>query len=65
MAVRCLLRAAAIDGRWGSADLPLELELASAIEAVTILNRSTEAAGDGGDTLDGIVRMVGRTRDAV
>lgn len=65
MALRGLLHAAAIDDagiaqlyRWG-------LEPASAIEAVTILNRSDEAAEGWGDTLDGIVRMDGRTRDAI
>ncbi len=65
MALRGLLHAAAIDDagiaqlyRWG-------LEPASAIEAVTILNRSTVAAEGWGDTLDGIVRMDGRTRDAI
>jgi type IV secretion system protein VirD4 len=65
MALRGLLHAAAIDGaginqlyRWG-------LEPASAIEAVAILNRSNDAAEGWGDTLDGIVRMDGRTRDAI
>lgn len=65
MALRGLLHAAAIDDtgidqlyRWG-------LEPASAIEAVTILNRSDYAAEGWGDTLDGIVRMDGRTRDAI
>jgi type IV secretory pathway TraG/TraD family ATPase VirD4 len=65
MALRGLLHAAAIDDagiaqlyRWG-------LEPASAIEAVTILNRSDEAAEGWGDTLDGIVRMDSRTRDAI
>ncbi|MFC5268945.1 type IV secretory system conjugative DNA transfer family protein [Kribbella qitaiheensis] len=65
MALRGLLHAAAIDGaginqlyRWG-------LEPASAIEAVAILNRSDHAAEGWGDTLDGIVRMDGRTRDAI
>ncbi|HET6293841.1 MAG TPA: TraM recognition domain-containing protein, partial [Kribbella sp.] len=65
MALRGLLHAAAIDNcgisqlyRWG-------LEPASAIEAVTILNRSADAAEGWGDTLDGIVRMDGRTRDAI
>ncbi|WP_405065041.1 TraM recognition domain-containing protein [Kribbella sp. NBC_01510] len=65
MALRGLLHAAAIDDtgidqlyRWG-------LEPASAIEAVTILNRSNDAAEGWGDTLDGIVRMDGRTRDAI
>ncbi|MGC4939976.1 type IV secretory system conjugative DNA transfer family protein [Kribbella sp. DT2] len=65
MALRGLLHAAAIDDtgidrlyRWG-------LEPASAIEAVTILNHSGDAAEGWGDTLDGIVRMDGRTRDAI
>ncbi|MDX3002023.1 TraM recognition domain-containing protein [Kribbella solani] len=65
MALRGLLHAAAIDDagiaqlyRWG-------LEPASATEAVTILNRSDQAAEGWGDTLDGIVRMDGRTRDAI
>ncbi|GAB2615148.1 type IV secretory system conjugative DNA transfer family protein [Kribbella endophytica] len=65
MALRGLLHAAALDDtgidrlyRWG-------LEPASAIEAVTILNRADEAAEGWGDTLDGIVRMDGRTRDAI
>ena len=64
MALRGLLHAAIDDCgisqlyRWG-------LEPASAIEAVTILNRSTDTAEGWGDTLDGIVRMDGRTRDAI
>ncbi|GAA1559183.1 type IV secretory system conjugative DNA transfer family protein [Kribbella lupini] len=65
MALRGLLHAAAIDDsgidrlyRWG-------LEPASAIEAVTILNHAADAAEGWGDTLDGIVRMDGRTRDAI
>ncbi|WBQ08708.1 TraM recognition domain-containing protein [Kribbella sp. CA-293567] len=65
MALRGLLHAAAIDDtgiaqlyRWG-------LEPASAIEAVTILNQSSIAAEGWGDTLDGIVRMESRTRDAI
>jgi type IV secretion system protein VirD4 len=65
MALRGLLHAAAIDDcgisqlyRWG-------LEPVSATEAVTILNRSSDAAEGWGDTLDGIVRMDGRTRDAI
>jgi type IV secretory pathway TraG/TraD family ATPase VirD4 len=65
MALRGLLHAAAIDDtgisqlyRWG-------LEPASAIEAVTILNQSSLAAEGWGDTLDGIVRMESRTRDAI
>ncbi|GAB3930398.1 hypothetical protein GCM10029976_032150 [Kribbella albertanoniae] len=65
MALRGLLHAAALDDsgigqlyRWG-------LEPASAIEAVGILNRSNDAAEGWGDTLDGIVRMDGRTRDAI
>lgn len=65
MALRGLLHAAAIDDtgigqlyRWG-------LEPASAIEAVTILNQSPIAAEGWGDTLDGIVRMESRTRDAI
>jgi type IV secretion system protein VirD4 len=65
MTLRGLLHAAAIDDtgisqlyRWG-------LEPASAIEAVTILNQSSVAAEGWGDTLDGIVRMESRTRDAI
>jgi type IV secretory pathway TraG/TraD family ATPase VirD4 len=65
MALRGLLHAAALDDcgidqlyRWS-------LEPASATEAVTILNRSDDAADGWGDTLDGIVRMDGRTRDAI
>lgn len=65
MALRGLLHAAAIDGsgvrrlyRWG-------LEPASADEAVGILNRSADAADGWGDTLEGILRMDGRTRDAI
>lgn len=65
MALRGLLHAAAIDDagigqlyRWG-------LEPASAIEAVSILNQSSLAAEGWGDTLDGIVRMESRTRDAI
>jgi type IV secretory pathway TraG/TraD family ATPase VirD4 len=65
MALRGLLHAAAIDGAGVAQLYRWSLEPASAIEAVTILNRSTEAAEGWGDTLDGIVRMDGRTRDAV
>jgi type IV secretory pathway TraG/TraD family ATPase VirD4 len=65
MALRGLLHAAAIDGAGVAQLYRWSLEPASAIEAVTILNRSTDAAEGWGDTLDGIVRMDGRTRDAV
>jgi type IV secretory pathway TraG/TraD family ATPase VirD4 len=65
MALRGLLHAAAIDGAGVAQLYRWSLEPASAIEAVTILNRSAEAAEGWGDTLDGIVRMDGRTRDAV
>ncbi|WP_432887773.1 type IV secretory system conjugative DNA transfer family protein [Kribbella sp. CA-245084] len=65
MALRGLLHAAAIDGAGVAQLYRWSLEPASAIEAVTILNRSIDAAEGWGDTLDGIVRMDGRTRDAV
>ncbi|NUR93964.1 MAG: TraM recognition domain-containing protein [Kribbellaceae bacterium] len=65
MALRGLLHAAAIDGAGVAQLYRWSLEPASAIEAVTILNRSPDAADGWGDTLDGIVRMDGRTRDAV
>ncbi|MFI7067086.1 type IV secretory system conjugative DNA transfer family protein [Kribbella sp. NPDC050124] len=65
MALRGLLHAAAIDGAGVAQLYRWSLEPASAIEAVTILNRSADAAEGWGDTLDGIVRMDGRTRDAV
>ncbi|WUK77212.1 TraM recognition domain-containing protein [Kribbella sp. NBC_00359] len=65
MALRGLLHAAAIDAAGVAQLYRWSLEPASAIEAVTILNRSTDAADGWGDTLDGIVRMDGRTRDAV
>lgn len=65
MVIRGLLHAAALDGadvgrlyQWG-------LEPASADEAVGILNRSADAAGGWGDTLEGIVRMDSRTRDSI
>jgi type IV secretory pathway TraG/TraD family ATPase VirD4 len=65
MALRGLLHAAALDSagverlyQWG-------LEPASADEAVTILNRSPDAAAGWGDTLEGIVRMDSRTRDSI
>ncbi|MEU4295331.1 TraM recognition domain-containing protein [Kribbella sp. NPDC026596] len=65
MALRGLLHAAAIDGAGVAQLYRWSLEPASAIEAVTILNRAPDAAEGWGDTLDGIVRMDGRTRDAV
>jgi type IV secretion system protein VirD4 len=65
MALRGLLHAAAIDSAGVAQLYRWSLEPASAIEAVTILNRSSDAAEGWGDTLDGIVRMDGRTRDAV
>ena len=65
MALRGLLHAAAIDDTGIEQPLPLGPRAASAIEAVTILNRADEAAEGWGDTLDGIVRMDGRTRDAI
>ncbi|MEU4193605.1 TraM recognition domain-containing protein [Kribbella sp. NPDC026611] len=65
MALRGLLHAAAIDGAGVGQLYRWSLEPASAIEAVTILNRTSDAAEGWGDTLDGIVRMDGRTRDAV
>lgn len=65
MALRGLLHAAALDGatvdrlyQWG-------LEPASADEAVSILHRSDDSADGWGDTLEGIVRMDGRTRDSI
>ncbi|MEU0095612.1 TraM recognition domain-containing protein [Kribbella sp. NPDC006257] len=65
MALRGLLHAAALDDTGIAQLYRWSLEPASAIEAVTILNRSTDAADGWGDTLDGIVRMDGRTRDAI
>jgi type IV secretory pathway TraG/TraD family ATPase VirD4 len=65
MALRGLLHAAAIDDAGIAQLYRWSLEPASAIEAVTILNRSDDAAEGWGDTLDGIVRMDGRTRDAI
>jgi type IV secretion system protein VirD4 len=65
MALRGLLHAAALDDSGIEQLYRWSLEPASAIEAVTILNRSDDAADGWGDTLDGIVRMDGRTRDAI
>lgn len=65
MALRGLLHAAAIDDAGIDQLYRWSLEPASATEAVTILNRSDDAAEGWGDTLDGIVRMDGRTRDAI
>ncbi|MFK4088799.1 type IV secretory system conjugative DNA transfer family protein [Kribbella sp. NPDC020789] len=65
MALRGLLHAAALDDTGIGQLYRWSLEPASAIEAVGILNRSTDAAEGWGDTLDGIVRMDGRTRDAI
>ncbi|GAA1713411.1 hypothetical protein GCM10009745_72150 [Kribbella yunnanensis] len=65
MALRGLLHAAALDDTGIAQLYRWSLEPASAIEAVTILNRSNDAAEGWGDTLDGIVRMDGRTRDAI
>jgi type IV secretion system protein VirD4 len=65
MALRGLLHAAAIDGAGIAQLYRWSLEPASAIEAVAILNRTNGAAEGWGDTLDGIVRMDGRTRDAI
>jgi type IV secretory pathway TraG/TraD family ATPase VirD4 len=65
MALRGLLHAAAIDGAGIGQLYRWSLEPASAIEAVAILNRTNDAAEGWGDTLDGIVRMDGRTRDAI
>lgn len=65
MALRGLLHAAALDGatvdrlyQWG-------LEPASADEAVSILHSSDDSTDGWGDTLEGIVRMDGRTRDSI
>lgn len=65
MALRGLLHAAALDDTGIDQLYRWSLEPASATEAVTILNRSDDAAEGWGDTLDGIVRMDGRTRDAI
>ncbi|WP_405056845.1 TraM recognition domain-containing protein [Kribbella sp. NBC_01505] len=65
MALRGLLHAAALDDTGIGQLYRWSLEPASAIEAVGILNRSDDAAEGWGDTLDGIVRMDGRTRDAI
>ncbi|WP_432877448.1 type IV secretory system conjugative DNA transfer family protein [Kribbella sp. CA-245084] len=65
MALRGLLHAAALDDTGIEQLYRWSLEPASATEAVTILNRSNDAADGWGDTLDGIVRMDGRTRDAI
>jgi type IV secretory pathway TraG/TraD family ATPase VirD4 len=65
MALRGLLHAAALDDTGIEQLYRWSLEPASATEAVTILNRTDDAAEGWGDTLDGIVRMDGRTRDAI
>ncbi|MGW6278441.1 type IV secretory system conjugative DNA transfer family protein [Kribbella sp. NPDC055071] len=65
MAIRGLLHAAALDDTGIEQLYRWSLEPVSAIEAVNILNRSDDAAEGWGDTLDGIVRMDGRTRDAI
>jgi type IV secretory pathway TraG/TraD family ATPase VirD4 len=64
-ALRCLLHAAALDGR-GPVDLyRWSLNPALAEEAVHTLNRSTTAASGWADALDAVVHADPRTRDSV
>lgn len=64
-ALRCLLHAAALDGR-GAADLyRWSLNPALAEDAVTVLNRSSSSAPGWADALDAAVHADPRTRDSV
>ena len=64
-ALRCLLHAAALDGR-GALDLyRWSLNPASAREAITVLHRSPNAADGWADALEAAVHADPRTRDSV
>ena len=64
-ALRCLLHAAALDGR-GAVDLyRWSLNPALAEDAITILNRATSAAAGWADALEASVHADPRTRDSV
>ena len=64
-ALRCLLHAAALDGRGASDLYRWSLNPALAEDAVTVLNRSPESAVGWADALDAIVHSDPRTRDSV
>ena len=64
-ALRCLLHAAALDGRGASDLYRWSLNPALAEDAVTVLNRNPESAVGWADALDAIVHSDPRTRDSV
>lgn len=64
-ALRCLMHAAALDGRQARDLYRWSLNPALAEDAVTILNRSSEAASGWSDALDAVVHSDPRTRDSV
>lgn len=64
-ALRCLLHAAALDGR-GALDLyRWSLNPAAATDAVTVLNRDRAAADGWADALESVIHADPRTRDSV
>jgi len=64
-ALRCLLHAAALDGRRAIDLYRWSLNPVLADEAVQVLTRSTDASGGWADGLDAIVHADHRTRDSV
>ncbi|MGV8965229.1 MAG: type IV secretory system conjugative DNA transfer family protein [Cellulomonas sp.] len=64
-ALRCLLHAAALDGRRAGDLYRWSLDPVLAQDAVTILNRETRAAAGWGEALDAAVHSDPRTRDSV
>ena len=64
-ALRCLLHAAALDGRRALDLYRWSLNPALAEDAVTILTRSAAAAEGWGDALDAVIHTDPRTRDSV
>ena len=64
-ALRCLMHAAALDGRQARDLYRWSLNPALAEDAVTILNRSRDAASGWSDALDAVVHSDPRTRDSV
>ena len=64
-ALRCLLHAAALDGRRAVDLYRWSLNPALAEDAVTILARTTQAADGWADALDAVIHTDPRTRDSV
>lgn len=64
-ALRCLMHAAALDGRRARDLYRWSLNPALAEDAVTILNRNDRAASGWADALDAVVHSDPRTRDSV